>query len=200
MTPPFSTSQKVETLPLFPHPSPLLISDKSLAYFEPTGSCFPNLICSRIVRVCNELSVHKYSKNFSSPCFNMPSKPFRTNQGEKAPSFPVFSLPNFRAESPADKLPILQSRRGSTLVSTVLRKSVRFFIINIFLIIIVELSKLKSGKWSGQMFSFSSFRALDRNRGKGTFACPRASLEACSLGPSFRKSVSIYPRSAPPKS
>ena len=46
------------------------------------------------------------------------------------------------------------------------------------------------------MFSFSSFRALDRNQGKGTFACPRASLEACSLGPSFRKSVSIYPRSA----
>ena len=79
MTPPFSASQKVETLPPFPHPSPLLISDKSLAYFEPTGSCFPNLICSRIVRVCKELSVHKYSKNFSSPCFNMPSKPFRTN-------------------------------------------------------------------------------------------------------------------------
>ena len=59
-------------------------------------------------------------------------------------------------------------RRRSTPVSTVLRKSVRFFIINIFLIIVVELSKLKSGKWSGQMFSFSSLRALDRNRGKGT--------------------------------
>ena len=84
MTPPFSASQKVETLPLFPHPSPLLISDKSLAYVEPTGSCFPNLICSRIVRVCNELSVHKYSKNFSSPCFNLRSKLFRTNEGEKA--------------------------------------------------------------------------------------------------------------------
>ena len=27
-------------------------------------------------------------------------------------------------------------------------------------------------------------------------ACPRAPLEACSLGPSFRKSVSIYHRSA----
>ena len=79
MTPPFSESQKAATLPLFPHPSPLLISDKSLAYFEPTGSCFPNLICSRIVPVCNELSVHKYSKKFSSPCFNMPSKLFRTN-------------------------------------------------------------------------------------------------------------------------
>ena len=84
-------------------------------------------------------------------------------------------------------------RRGSKPVSTVLRKSVRFFIRNIFLIIIVELSKLKSGKWST---CTNVFRALDRNRGKGTFACPRASLEACSLGPSFRKSVSIYPRSA----
>ena len=28
-------------------------------------------------------------------------------------------------------------------------------------------------------------------------ACPRAPLEACFLGPSFRTSVSIYPRSAP---
>ena len=82
---------------------------------------------------------------------------------------------------------------GSTPVSTVLRKSVRFFIRNMFLIIIVELSKLKSGKWST---GTNVFRALDRNRGKGTFACPRAPLEACSLGPSFRKSVSIYPRSA----
>ena len=84
--------------------------------------------------------------------------------------------------------------RGSKPVSTVLRKSVRFFIRNIFLIIIVELSKLKSGKWST---GTNVFRALDRNRGKGTFARPRASLEACSLGPSFRKSVSIFPRSAP---
>ena len=56
------------------------------------------------------------------------------------------------------------------------------------------------------MFSFSSFRALDRNRGKelqgvktqkNSWGCIRAPLEACSLGPSFRKSVSIYPRSAP---
>ena len=55
-------------------------------------------------------------------------------------------------------------RRGSTPVSTVLRKSVRFFTINIFnnKIIIIELSKLKSGKWSGKIFS------LDRNPGKGT--------------------------------
>ena len=71
------------------------------------------------------------------------------------------------AKSCSRSLAYLIIRRGSTPVSTVLRKSVRFFIINIFLIIIVELSKLKSGKWSVQMFSFSSFRALDRSRGKG---------------------------------
>ena len=60
-------------------------------------------------------------------------------------------------------------RRGSTPVSTVLRKSVRFFIINIFFIIIlIELSKLKYGKRSGKMFSFSNFGALDRNPEKGT--------------------------------
>ena len=33
---------------------------------------------------------------------------------------------------------------------------------------IIELSKLKSGKWSGQMFPFSNFGALDRNPEKGT--------------------------------
>ena len=60
-------------------------------------------------------------------------------------------------------------RRGATPVSTVLGKSVRFLIINIFLIIIIiDLSKLKSGKRSGQMFSFSNFGALDRNPEKGT--------------------------------
>ena len=88
----------------------------------------------------------------------------------------------------------------------------QIFIRNIFLIII-ELSKLKSGKWSGQMFSFSNFWEFDapsmnQKPGKGNFrelvskkipggACPWAPLEACSLGPSFRKSVSIYPRSTP---
>ena len=59
-------------------------------------------------------------------------------------------------------------RYGSTPVSTVLQKSVRFFIINLFLKKMVELSKLKSGKWSGEQFSFSNFRALDRNSGKRT--------------------------------
>ena len=70
------------------------------------------------------------------------------------------------------------------------------------------------------MFSFSNFWKFDallptppppsmnQKPGKANFrelvykkipggACPRAPLEACSLGPSFRKSVSIYPRSAP---
>ena len=46
-----------------------------------------------------------------------------------------------------------------TPVSTVLRKSVRFFIINI-LLIIIKLPKLKSGKWSGQMFSFLQFPSI----------------------------------------
>ena len=48
------------------------------------GVTFPAIICPRIVRVCNVLSVHKYLKNFSSPCFNLRSKLFRTNEGEKA--------------------------------------------------------------------------------------------------------------------
>ena len=76
---------------------------------------------------------------------------------------------------------------------------------------------MKSGKWSGQMFSFSNFWEFDalppsppmnQKPGKANFrelvskkipggACPRAPLEACSLGPLFRRSVSIYPRSAP---
>ena len=55
---------------------------------------------------------------------------------------------------------------------------------------------------------FFQFPGIKQKPGKGNFrdlksqnitggACPRAPLEACSLGPSFRKSVSIYPRSAP---
>ena len=43
--------------------------DFFVPYFQPPGSCFPSLICPRIVCVCNVLSVHKYSKNFCSPCF-----------------------------------------------------------------------------------------------------------------------------------
>ena len=33
-------------------------------HFEPTVSCYPKLICSRIVRACNVLSVHKYATKF----------------------------------------------------------------------------------------------------------------------------------------
>ena len=55
---------------------------------------------------------------------------------------------------------------------------------------------------------FFQFPGIKQKPGKGNFrdlksqnitggACPRAPLEACSLGPSFRKSVSIDPRSAP---
>ena len=42
----------------------------------------------------------------------------------------------------------------------------------------------------------ANFRELVSKKIPGG-ACPRAPLEACSLGPLFRKSVSIYPRSAP---
>ena len=38
MTPPFSESQRVVTLPLFPPPSPLLISDKSLKTAHDTAT------------------------------------------------------------------------------------------------------------------------------------------------------------------
>ena len=55
---------------------------------------------------------------------------------------------------------------------------------------------------------FFQFPGIKQKPGKGNFrdlksqnitegACPRAPLEACSLGLSFRKSVSIDPRSAP---
>ena len=51
---------------------------------------------------------------------------------------------------------------------------------------------------------FFQFPGIRQKPGKGNFRdfknqkkFPGAPLEACSLGPSFRKSVSIYPRSAP---
>ena len=60
-------------------------------------------------------------------------------------------------------------RHGSTPVSTVLRKSVRFLIINIFVNNNSRTFQVEIWKMSVQMFSFSSFRALDRrNWGKGT--------------------------------
>ena len=51
----------------------------------------------------------------------------------------------------------------STPVSTVLRKSVASFIINIFLIQ-KTLSKLKSGKWCGHFFFFLQFLRLRSRR------------------------------------
>ena len=61
MTPPFSESQKVVTLPLFPPPSPLLISDKSLAnkaycccccYSRGADTVTPNKKCYANVSAC----------------------------------------------------------------------------------------------------------------------------------------------------
>ena len=71
----------------------------------------------------------------------------------------------------------------------------------------IKLPKLKSGKWSGQIFFFLQFPSIrcplnESETGKGNFRelkSKKIPLEACSLGPSFRKSVSIYPRSAPDK-
>ena len=57
-------------------------------------------------------------------------------------------------------------RRGSIPVSTVLRQSVRFFIINIFLVKNFKLSKLISGKWFGQSVNIPS--EILRNPAKGT--------------------------------
>ena len=117
-------------------------------------------------------------------------------------------------------------RPGSTPVSTVLRKSVRFFIRNLFLIkrtFQVEIWKMV---WTNVFFfQFLGIFCpspptpppppppypMNQKPGKANFrelvskkipggACPRATLEACSLGPLFRKSVSIYPRSAPGRS
>ena len=65
------------------------------------------------------------------------------------------------------------SRRGPRPVSNVLRKSVRFFIINIFLI--KKLSRLKSGKWIGQILYPRRIELANipsewlRNPGKGTW-------------------------------
>ena len=104
---------------------------------------------------------------------------------------------------------VVTHRRGYTLVSTVLRKSGRFFHYN-HIFSNKRTSQVETWNWwFGQMFSFSNFRALDtpsmkQKAGKGTFrelkskklpgsAYPRVPLKAFSLGPSFRKSVGIYP-------
>ena len=71
-----------------------------------------------------------------------------------------------RQRSTAWKKIVFPFRRGSIPVSTVLRKSVRFFIINIFLVKNFKLSKLISGKWFGQSVNIPS--EWLRNPGKGT--------------------------------
>ena len=83
-------------------------------------------------------------------------------------------------------------RRGSIPVSTVLRKSVRFFIINIFLVKNFKLSKLISRKWFGQSVNISS--EWLRNPGKRTLLPGEHAPRPLLLS---RKSVSIYSRSAP---
>ena len=87
-------------------------------------------------------------------------------------------------------------RPGSTPVSTVLRKSVRFFIRNLFLTIRTFQVEIWKMVWtnvflfpiSGNLMPFFPFPPYKKIPGG---ACPRAPLEACSLGPLFRKSVSI---------
>ena len=93
-------------------------------------------------------------------------------------------------------LVIVVSRRGSTPVSTVLRKSVRFFTINIFN------NKITIIVWTNVFFF--QFPGIRQKPEKGNFRdfknqkkFPGAPLDAFSLGPSFRKSVNINPRSAP---
>ena len=55
------------------------------------------------------------------------------------------------------------SRYWSTLVSTILRKSVRFFIVKVLLI--KKLSNLKSGKWIGLMLHLSLNDSKTQERG-----------------------------------
>ena len=88
-------------------------------------------------------------------------------------------------------------RCESTLVSTVLGKLVRF-LINKYILIIIRLSKLKSGQYPVRMTqkpgkgNFGELKSKKFLKGDHAPDPPR-SLRWCS----FRKSVSIYPRSAP---
>ena len=116
MTPPFSASQKVETLPPFPHPSPLLISDKSLAYFEPTGSCFPNLICQGLyacVKSWVYTNIQKISVVHALTCLANLSERIRERKPLHSPFFlsPTFAR-NLRPTSyPSFKELINNSRK-----------------------------------------------------------------------------------------
>ena len=60
-----------------------------LLIFEPTGTWFPSLICPRIFKSCvgKVLRVHKYSNNFSSLCFSLPSKRFQMRESSFIPLF-----------------------------------------------------------------------------------------------------------------
>ena len=92
-------------------------------------------------------------------------------------------------------------RRGSTPASSVLLKSVRFFIIIYFQQKLNKtLSKLNSGQYPVQMT-----RKPMQERGLKGVKNPKTPLGEPATGPSrslrlrrsFRKSLSIYPRSAP---
>ena len=92
------------------------------------------------------------------------------------------------------------NRHGSTPVSTILRKAVRFFIIHCRYIFSIKKthSKLQGfiqGEWNGTI----SFREL-KSKKFPERACPQTPivLENCALclQCSFTKLVSIYPRSA----
>ena len=83
-------------------------------------------------------------------------------------------------------------------LSTVLRKSVKFFVINIFLVKNFKISKLISGKWSEQSVNILS--EWLRDPGKGLWGVKIPKISQGSMPPDLSrssKSVSVYSRSAP---
>ena len=104
-----------------------------------------------------------------------------------------------------NRVEAMYGRCGSTPVSTVLRKSVRFFI-HKYILIKIKLFKVKSGQypvWMTQKPRKGDFGELKSKKfPKGEHAPdPPSPLSpsprSLHLRRSFRKSVSIYPRSAP---
>ena len=96
-------------------------------------------------------------------------------------------------------------RCGSTQVSTVLRKSVRFFI-NKYIVIKIKLSKLRSGQypvwmtqkpWNPGDFGELKSKKFPNREHAADPPPPPLLSRSLQLRRSFRKSVSIYPRSAP---
>ena len=74
------------------------------------------------------------------------------------------------------------SRCKSIPVSTVLRQSVKFFIINVFLFKNLKLSKLKSGKWFGQSVKNTVWMSQKPRKGEfGGLKCKKCPGGACSL-------------------